>query len=234
MFLFDLRVRLHTYMNFTNKHVLEHMSISMIFVADGGAPGVRFDIVPSTHIAGNCMYLLCKADAKDYEDKRLKSLEYARWRSHAAKVRTQYNLPSGSTGWTSRVGVQLTGISQTERIVDLINIAFSVIRDANPTTPTRTLVHDQFCNISQSVQRKPWGCAGTFMRSTELYSLELDYALTGLSMMRILGWPSNVVSPSTMSNNDLRELAGEAYSVPISSIVAIALFSCPGATFWKP
>ncbi len=56
-------------------------------------------------------------------------------------------------------------------------------------TNTSDVVKDLYCDISQGVQRRPWGALETFCTSSMPYSFEANRSLSGYGGLRSLGWP---------------------------------------------
>ena len=160
--------------------------------------------------------------------------EFARWRSHAATMRNGLQLAADARPWTGRKGVTFGGARLTERQRDLLDCAFGARRSSMPHDATTEAMRQGFwCNISQSVQRKPWSTKPpTACRNTQAYSFESDTILTSFGQMQALGWPRNLASGEEFSQAELSEIAGEGFSVSISCMIVHFYWCNPYAPWW--
>ena len=160
--------------------------------------------------------------------------EFARWRFHSAQARNRLGLPADARPWSGRSKVRFGGFRLTERQQDLVDCAWAHRRASQPNdTTTAELRKSWWCNISQAVQRKPWSSAPPgACRSTLSYSFEADTVVTGFGQMLLLGWPRNFAPSDAFTSNELYQLAGEGFSVPISAIIAHAMYCNPHAEWW--
>ena len=157
-------------------------------------------------------------------------------------MRSKHNLPSVSAPWTSREAVKLVGIPgnrASDRMLDVLNVMFSIARNQQPSVPTTELIKGMWANISQSVHRKPMtnGFCGSMARSSLMYSFEHDHLLSGRGAMLAMGHAAqsvSILSDSRISPAQWRDLAGEGYSVPILAVISIALFTANAEddVFW--
>lgn len=157
---------------------------------------------------------------------------YARWHSHSAAMRAKYGLPTESTPWTSQARLAGLGPGPRERERDLLDIAWSVRRGQNPYLATGDLAKGFWCDLSQSVHRRPWGAIPTLCRSTRAYSFEADTMLTGHSHLRLLGHGRTVAPHTAFPDAELRKLAGDGYSLPIAACCALAYYANPWGPWW--
>lgn len=67
-----------------------------------------------------------------------------------------------------------------------------------------------------------------------MYSFKHDSVLSGLAHMRGMGFPSDACPSDEFTERQLRNLAGDAYSVPIISLMLHGLYINPWAPWWKP
>jgi len=147
-------------------------------------------------------------------------------------MRSDLGIGPQSRPYTNFQHIQLRGLPATKRQQDLLDIAFATRAARYPDKNERQLRANFWANASQSVQRKPWGDHPMVLTtSSELYSFEADVVLSGASHLRLLGAPSNI--SHDISESRLRKLAGEAYSVPLMSIIFTAVYLCPHQPWWN-
>ena len=158
--------------------------------------------------------------------KRLGGSTFARWKVHGAKIRDELGMPANACPWTTRADVNFGGYQMTERQRNLLDCAWGARRRQLPdTVSTEDMLKGWWCNVTQSVQRKPWSATPpTPCRQTRAYSFEHDVVVTGFAHMMFLGWPRIFASNSEFSSQDLHDLSGEAFSVPIAALFSHAFF----------
>lgn len=88
---------------------------------------------------------------------------FPKWKEHTAAVRNKMKFGRFWAPWTSREEVRLHGVPQTPRVKDLLNVAFGCrLEECEAGTGWHALLGDFVVDLSQAVERKPWGEAGTF------------------------------------------------------------------------
>ena len=116
---------------------------------------------------------------------------------------------------------------------DTVNVAWFGARAAAPSQePVWETARNLFCNVSQNVDRV--GATkglGTFTRNACYYSFEHDTTVSSAVHMAALGWPRSYAARS--SDGRLRDLSGDAVSVPIICLIEEVLFANPYAHWWK-
>ena len=97
---------------------------------------------------------------------------YAKWKVHSACVRSALNLPGKSSPWTARGDVTLHGLGRpSARVLDVLDVAWSCRRNSMPGTATsEDLKRGFWANVSQAVQRRPWGPLPLACKITIMYS----------------------------------------------------------------
>ena len=65
------------------------------------------------------------------------------------------------------------------------------------------------------------------------YSFEKDCAIDGYDMMRLQGWPRDIIEGCDLSEHELKELAGEGYHLGSFASVATGFFLNPYAPWWS-
>ena len=73
----------------------------------------------------------------------------------------------------------------------------------------------------------------TYTTSTVLYSYEKDTLLSGASHLRMLGWPVHMMPAAVFDDCLLRDLGGDAFSVPICALVHGACALNSKAVWWR-
>ena len=151
-----------------------------------------------------------------------------KWEAHSAETRLKHGVPADARPWTESAG--LLGVPHTARVLDLLDTSFAVARLRNPGIARKEIVKGLWANVSQGVQRLPFAWSlPTAATSTWAYSYEMDRLLTARSMMRMQGWPENLLGQD-VSERDYRFLSGNGCSVPIAAVLTSILYTNP----WAP
>ena len=87
-----------------------------------------------------------------------------------------------------------------------------------------------FVDLSQAVQRMPWGSLSAICTSSYLYSFRFDLVLTPELMARIHGFPSDLHWPS---QNATRRMVGNLFSIPVVGAVELSAFLSAGAPWFE-
>ena len=162
-----------------------------------------------------------------------RSTELQKWRASSAEVRHKHNIPQQGFAWSSRKGVRLHGLAQTPRVIDVIDTGLAVTLAKNPTLSVSAVVKNRFATVSHSVSRLPvYLGVPTPTTSSVLYSYEQDMVVPSRSVMRLLGWPSTLL-PHAISNREYRFLSGNAFSMPVGSLIKLLINYNPH-TVWCP
>ena len=135
--------------------------------------------------------------------------------------------------WTSLNGLQ--GLPLCERQLDVIDVVCTKARQANPSMEILALEEQLMVDVTVCVgQAVPlfqnmWP---TLRPKTMLYMFGSDCLTSGSDHMSIIGFPrSRQVQGFT--DNDLRDLAGDATSLPICGLVISACFLNPLSEWWS-
>jgi hypothetical protein len=76
------------------------------------------------------------------------------WKTHSAQVRTKHGIPASAKPWTSRSGIELSGIPQTSRVMDILDTRWALaIKAATKHTTANVMRKDLWVDISQDVGR---------------------------------------------------------------------------------
>lgn len=162
------------------------------------------------------------------------SQKFKEWRKHSGLLRQKLGVSAGFKGWSrDAAGIQLVGLPTMDRVVDCIDVAWADrMAQFPPGTPMSTMRKDFWCNPSQGVQRKPWGDKGTLTGSGIWYSYEHDTTLDGMDALHLHGLP-DLMDMRGISDNETKDMGGEAYSVPISTLFASAFYFMPWGSWWN-
>jgi hypothetical protein len=180
----------------------------------------------------NCTF--AEDELANVEAENLKESLYAKWRSHSAKVRHGLQVSANYSPRTKRTPKpMLKGLASTERVVDLINVAWAERLKESPSLTDAEKKSGYFANVSQAVQRRPWGRMGTLCTSGIFYSYEHDLVLSGYHMCRLHGVPMGTGISSVFSSHQLRDLAGESFSLPCITTAVLPYYCNPWAPWWK-
>ena len=180
-------------------------------------------------------WCVCKATEQVKEAGGLHSQDYSAWRTHSGKLRAAHNIPPTAKPWTTRRGIALDGVASTLRVHDVLDVFWGVVVNRAPKTMSVSEVRSGlWCDVSQAVQRQnhnPRSVPGMTTRSM-YYSFEFDKTISAKGNLQMLGHPATRMSRERFSENQLRELAGEGFSIPCCSIVSFLMFANPFGEWW--
>ncbi len=157
------------------------------------------------------------------------------WRCHSAKVRDELGKSAAFSGWTSLPTTKMHGLPPTPRNLDILDCAWAHrLSQASPDATVASLVKDFWANPSQGVQRHPWTTGGGVLTPRSIwYSFEKDSCLDAVDFLRLQGLPTRV-DTTTLSDSELRDLAGDGYPCPLIAMAFLALYYQPLAVWWSP
>jgi hypothetical protein len=158
---------------------------------------------------------------------------YSEWRKHSGAMRTAAGVSASFAGWSSRPEVKLVGFPKSERSMDCLDVAWAFqLTRAQRGSTTDSLTANFWVNVSQGVDRKPWGTPGCLLSNGMWYSFRCDCCLDGLDCLRIQGFPLDVAIAS-LSSTQAKDLAGEAFCLPCMATCLLSVFYSPYATWWQ-
>ena len=184
------------------------------------------------------MHIHKKASIQSREDVTVKKGgEHFKWPNESVKARGQLKMSAAMKPWTKPTGrarPKLQGVLVSARCRDVLNIAFWKLRRESDE-PHEDLVRDAWCNVSQTVSRLPCrrGSLPTFACNSLIYSFQHDQTLTGSTHLRVIGWPLESMPGTIFSDSELRNLAGESFSVCLATVLQTAIFLMPEAVWWR-
>ena len=152
-------------------------------------------------------------------------------------MRVKNQIGRDTQAWTSRADVQLKGVPNVPRILDLLNVCWSLrlqkrSKEKTARTTTEDLRRDLWVDLSQGVARKPLKMKPHLFRTSTInYSYEKDQALSGKEHMMLMGWPGHVLTG--FDDHLLRTLAGECYSMPIATALDFIMYCNPWGEWWQ-
>ena len=144
----------------------------------------------------------------------IKAGEGAKWRTNSKAVRRNSGIAEG----TMPPNKQLRGLSRTDRILDLVQLAFDWCKHSNGD------IDELFVDCSQDVGHRPWTVSSvrSLTTSSEIYASGIDRVILAGEHMRLLGFGR--VNVDSFSSRQLRELSGEAMSPPCVALCLLSIF----------
>jgi len=150
----------------------------------------------------------------------------AKWEQQAKALRQE--LPSDLSDkkpWTDFARCQ--GIS-THRQRELLDLAFlttlSSRRSRGEPCSKRDIIEGLFVDVSQAIDRKPWGPLRTVCGGSQVYSYQKDRLLIPEELLRLLGFAtSRWCHDANVSRAEVTALAGSGMALPSVSVVCLSL-----------
>jgi hypothetical protein len=120
-----------------------------------------------------------------------------------------------------------------ERFKDALDIAWiarlKALGGAGKVS-TKDAVADFWCNIGQSIQRRPFGPPRCLTTSSLFYNYAHDFVMDGLDCLKVQGHPS-FLCPG-LSGSNMLTLAGEGFSIPAVTVFLNAIYLNPWGRWW--
>ncbi len=178
-------------------------------------------------------FLLVEASNNDSEENARSSM-YAEWRKHSATVRNKLKLSKDYSEWTNKPGIRLEGVPSCPRLQSLINTAWGARLRKGPSQITAIARKDYWVDLNKPVQRLPWRETGGCLYTHAVwYSFEHDCVIDGHDFLKMMGAPAGSTPHTSFSNHLLRDLGGEAYSIPIITAFTYSLYLNPYGPWWR-
>ncbi len=154
--------------------------------------------------------------------------------AHSAAMREAIGMPSGTSPWTSDPHMSLGGVPRSDRVLELINIAYFDATRRVPDADKRSHVEKLKVDISQDVSRKPWSFNfKTFTTSAEIYSFGMDRVFLEEEKFFMMGFPKTTRFEG-MSSSMLRDLCGDAMALPsVTSVTLSTLLVMRYPNLWQ-
>lgn len=161
---------------------------------------------------------------------RANNAMWSQWQLQAMDLRKSFGVPASLHPWTQPRGkFELKGISQTPRILELMDLAVlqkamfkhcgdvdEAIRELNQLDTSKKLkdfMAGFFIDVSQNPIRRPWtnryGVTKCLTTSTCLCSFTGDRTVLPVELLHMQGHTREVMVPNSMAQNSIRDLAGE-------------------------
>lgn len=130
-----------------------------------------------------------------------------------------------SSPWSSMHS--LLGIKKRDRVLELVDLAAM----SNSMGPT-----DLYVDISQNPKRHPWW-RGHHLRTlttvSQIYMFQHDRLLLPIEKFFFLGWERDSFNADSLSNAQINELTGNAFTLPQIAVLLTGIMAggmaCPGA-----
>lgn len=155
---------------------------------------------------------------------------FRKWKADSLTFRNRVGVSPGYAPWTSRPEFVGRGIRLTPRTKDLIDcVAIQVMKSKNlPFNQMAEGLKGVFLDVSQSLQRKAYTQGGMnrcLTTSTVLYSYEHDRMVVPAEMLYFQGYPRTLKIPSSVTQADVANLAGEGMSLPCLATVLWSIWT---------
>jgi hypothetical protein len=160
---------------------------------------------------------------------------FKEWKKHMSKVADKLQVPPEWQCWTQKPGFRGDGVPDSPRMYGLLNMGWAKRLREVPASARASAAEDYYADLSQSVDRLPFGNLGTMLQGSVKYSYGLDRVLSAADCLATLGLPHAAVEQAQreLSNSEIQSLAGEAFSLPcISAAVTIFYFNA-AAPWWR-
>ena len=99
----------------------------------------------------------------DLDEKKL-----PKWQGHSTNVRRSFKFRRDWMPWSDRSDIDMLGVSKQGRVQDLINVGWAVKLSKSTGQEDKVLRKGYFIDLSQSIDRKPWGDVGVFCGGSNL------------------------------------------------------------------
>ena len=188
-----------------------------------------------------CPFRICntyndQAVFVDEEHQRAKGKTFTSWKSRSVDARSKLKIATDAKPWSGRTGVLLSGLPQTARVADCVDICYQQAVVQKKSTDPAIVAKDLWCNPSQNIGfscKAHLGAPGTFCRSSTWYSYEHDATMSGQTQLQLLGWHADCAPMDSFSEGETRSLSGDGFSIPIACVVSTSMWLNPHGPWWK-
>ena len=152
-----------------------------------------------------------------------------KWQAQSLSWRGQLGVSAALAPWTGRSSFKGVGLSRSKRALDLVDCCWleackrsklevrSCGRNFHGQAMEKCVHRGLVADVSQSQVRKPlsdkFGQLRTLTSGSMLYHYEYDRMLTPVEHLHLQGYVSPGIPPS-LTDTDLRAMAGEAICLP--------------------
>jgi hypothetical protein len=153
------------------------------------------------------------------------------WRAESAAWRDKLGVSPKHSLWTQQPGFKGQGLSKTERNLDILDcVTAQFCKDLPKKTlgPVLAAMENVIVDVSQSHGRKTFtnkdSCNQALTTSTELYSFAKDRVVIPQECMYLHGHSLATVFPHSMTQTDIKVLAGEGMALASVGTILWALY----------
>ena len=187
------------------------------------------------------------AEFKHVEDTLSKEQSLRRWNVHSAQMRSKLRVPDDFRPWTTTAS--LHGVPPVPRVRELLDLGYILVlkeaqrkalakRNPVPYDPT-AMLQGYWADLSQAVQRRPFGGLPTSHTHSFFYSYPAYLVLPGMAHSALHGFPQSLDwscfgASAAAQSAAARQLVGEAWSVPCGAQAMVAAFLTSRAPWWGP
>ena len=174
-----------------------------------------------------------KSAGMDIEERKdEKGSKSKAWIKMHAEVRKQMGIEN-TASWTAKQSPSmLEGLHQRQRALEVVDMAVAVTALQHPHESPDEINARLFVDVSQSASRKPWSSDAvlrTLTGSSRIFSPRYGRVLLPHEHLAVLGFPRVIEATESLTASEVRDLAGDAMSVPSITMIVIALMtSIPG------
>ena len=150
------------------------------------------------------------------------------WKAQSAAWRSSLEVPSDFSPWTGRDNFVGRGLPRSKRVFDLVNCGWmeacknkrlKITRNVTEAGINAQIHQSLVMDISQNHVRRPLsgedsGPMRTLTTSSSLYHYRLDRMLVAKEHLLLQGYPEGICVPSSMTEDNVRKLAGEGIFLP--------------------
>eukprot|EP00439_Symbiodinium_sp_Y106_P034527 s6144_g4.t1 len=160
--------------------------------------------------------------------------QLAVWKEESSRIRATLGVSQKFRPWTSWECFVGEGVAKTPRVLDLIVVAACVfLAEKNAKS-----LKDHFVDYSQSHGRRKWtnrsGVNPTLTTRSELYSFGEDRVVLPFELLRMHGFPADIVLPSDISPRQMRSIVGNGMSLPCLGTILWSLHVMKHRSFEAP
>lgn len=164
---------------------------------------------------------------------------FKQWHKDSLVVRNKAKVSPTFAPWSSRPGLRYKGVRLTERVKDLMDCTLIDLMVNQNATMSEVLKKDNleglFLDYSQSHHRRCFTAGGMnkcLTTSSTIYSFGRDRMVLPMETLHFHGYPKTVRLPVHCTQNDLKQFAGEAMTLPCLATVLYSIIA--NMTFDKP
>lgn len=174
-------------------------------------------------------WLVCSSQ-DDLSAREQAQRKQQQWRAQSLALRDEMQVSPEYSPYIGRVPrPKLIGVLASARVCDLLDLAEAHrIRHSIPAD-------NFFVDISQAVNRKPWGALRTLTTSCALYDFHREQMVAPLEFVALQGHPAKEWAEhySQIHPRVIQSMTGQAMFGPCVGLVMMAYFLNPHAPWWN-